>query len=250
MESLFKLPPNISINKILLGAFVLPWYYREQLLRCLAYPLFFLILVTIAALNLEPENSPGFIVWLAMSYALFYAIYAINIHRLVILGPHSIPPRGIKMWTNRELQYIFLFLFLCFLFTMIYLVSQLLYIVFFHPSLNGLSFTPNIIEQGLLSLPGLYLCARFALVLNACAIDKEADFKQSWDVTKGNAWNMVIIMLSFPIIVLLFSQFLPLGEDFYQISWLKALFLLSLINFLLIVQITALSLFYRELNQK
>lgn len=93
---------------------------------------------------------------------------------------------------------------------------------------------------------GTCLFARVALVLPATAIDAHTTPFMAWRQTSGNGWRMVVVIAILPWSFRYVYYFLA-GEE---PGVVRVILLTALTTVLLAVEITALSLSYRELSRE
>lgn len=104
--------------------------------------------------------------------------------------------------------------------------------------LDDIGFWIKLLSKGL----SLYVLGRISLVFPATAIDKKVSLKWSWVITRGNAWSMFVIVALFPLPFSLLINFIW-SENATEIE--NAV--LSVASFfVLVIEIFALSLTYRE----
>nr|WP_320167325.1 hypothetical protein [uncultured Methylophaga sp.] len=94
----------MEFKKIVAGALYYVAFYKKELAKALLIPFLFLIALDATGfLNLDQgfSNLVGFL-------AIFVqVIFAIIVHRIVLMGPDAVSKWGISSWTKRE-TYFFL----------------------------------------------------------------------------------------------------------------------------------------------
>ena len=179
-------------SKVFLGAFGYVYEYRHALLKALSVP-FILLLILDSTAFFERSTAVGILIFvLAIGVQ---TIFAINTHRVILLGPDSIPPWGIYKWSKRET------LFIVHIFGLMLIMVPVLL----------LAFIPYI--GWLVALCGMFWVAgRFSLVFPGIAIDQGVSFGESWKLTEKYQLLMFLVVIVFPIIVsipVFLLQFLP-----------------------------------------
>jgi len=213
----------MDFKKVVFGAFYIVNGYRASLAKALAIPFcFYLAIEGCAYLEL-----PDVISWLlAVLSWIVYAVIAITTHRVVLLGPNSVPKWGITSWSKRETYFIFHVL-------AIGLITM------------GVSLLGLIPVVGLIAalLASCWLLPRFSLVFPGIAVDKGVTLKLSWELTKNYQLHMFLIVILFPILLsiptLLFAL-VPYGSFLSSVC----------AAFVIVVEIAALSLTYQQITSE
>ncbi len=93
------------------------------------------------------------------------------------------------------------------------------------------------------TIPSAYVLGRLSPVFPATAIDQNESLKSAWDMTRGNGWRMLIVVGLLPwIIGVATSLLLRTGASIIEVTVITVLTYL-----LLVVEVVALSLAYKEL---
>jgi hypothetical protein len=90
----------------------------------------------------------------------------------------------------------------------------------------------------------LYLSARFVLVFPATAMGDKASFREAWELTAGNGWRVLVLMVLVPFMYCLIAMILAilLPERLF-------IALLSIVGvFFALVGVVAVSLAYKKLK--
>lgn len=170
---------------------------RSALARVLVIPVALKLAIS-AALAMKPTITASII--LIIPWIMVHTVFAIAIHRVILLGPESISRGGIYVWTERETR------FAVRLAALIILVV----IIFFSP-----------LALGFLALPFLFFvlalaAPRLALVFPAIATGKTLEFNTAWDLSKDYWLTLFLIGIFIPILILLpnsILQELPYGSS-------------------------------------
>ncbi len=130
-------------------------------------------------------DTPALIDWILYPFAwAIYAIFSIATHRMVLLGPESVPKWGITSWSKRETYFILhavgigLLLFPLALLGMIPIIGSVVAVTIY-----------------------LWLLGRLSLVFPGIAIDKGVTFKLSWDLTANYQISILLVILVPPLIL-------------------------------------------------
>lgn len=162
---------------------------RAELCRALAIPSFALILIISIG---YPNSELGLTaIFLGILEFVIYTLIAVTTHRLILLGPGSVPKWGLRKITKRELKFI---LYTLGLFLMLILPAQLILIPY---------------AGWILAILGMcYLLGRFSLIFPAIATDKKWSFQKSWRATQPHQIMMIVIVFIFPVIIAIPETFL------------------------------------------
>lgn len=200
------------------------YQYRRELLQALLWPL--LAFIVIDYLTPEEPDSP---LWggLLLVTFIIQVLVAITVHRIVLLGPGSVPRWGTAGWGRRELRYA------------LHAIGLLLIII----PVAALAVIPVI--GGLLAIAAVtWVVARLGLVFPAIATDQEFSYKDSWQLTANHQPLVLLVMVVNTVVLALLPALLP---RIFPISSL-----LSLV--MVVLQIGLLSMVYQfivnESNQK
>lgn len=155
---------HMEIKKIILGAFGYIFQYKRELSKALLIPFVIYVALDFSAL-IKPNPVEAFLI--AVLSIGIQTIFAITTHRMVLLGPTSVPKWGIYTWSKRET------------FFTLHIIGLGIIII----PIAFLSFIPTI---GIIIAIALicWLLGRLSLVFPAIAIDQGVSFKYSWELTK------------------------------------------------------------------
>lgn len=210
----------MSPKLVLAGALIFVWEQKKVFAKALLLP-FLLYLAIDLVINFSPASN-----WLLALSPISLAIHtivAITTHRLILLGPESVPEWGIKSWTKRETFF-------------------LLHLVLVGSMIIPLALLQLIPILGGIAAIGIYcwLLGRVSLVFPGIAVDKGYTIPYSWAATENFQKEMVVIVILFPITIGLPTAILSLLP--------YTSILVSAVSLLLnVFTIAALSLAYREI---
>lgn len=215
------------------------------MLYALAVPLALMIVLDklLSLSNLEQLKWPIEIISMAI-----YVLFAITCHRLVLIGDQSVPKYGLLKWTQRETQ----FFGWCLVLMLAFIVPWLIFFMFFFNSFllapaMGLveSDSGRIMIVSLSFLPSLYIVSRLGVLYPATAVERPADMKWAWNLSKNNGWRLTFVIGLLPWVSYFLVGFL-LREN---ATWVEE-FIVLLISFIfLAVEIVALSFSYKHLTK-
>lgn len=128
-----------------------------------------------------------------------YTGLAISVHRLLLNAEQP----AMRYWRMREIRFIGWVLFIVFFYTLIF--SGLGGLISILGGAQYELFRSNWTAKGtlifmLLSLPGAYICARYAMLLPATALDKKPSLAWTWGLTKGNGLKLAILLWIIPFV--------------------------------------------------
>jgi hypothetical protein len=238
---------ELSLRKVIWGAFSLSWQHRVSLFRVTAFPLLALIG---ASLLWE------FLAWNAGYLAQWapYGIYlaaiswlAVTVHRLVLLDEAS---AGIHFKASSWKRVAVYVLALAAIGVMFLAVKFLLFNVI------GLATGINYVPVGTVpklaarlwlnwgsTIVALLVISRFVLVLPSVAVDRGHAFKDSWRNARGNSWRLAVVYGGLPWALGGFSWLLYRDGG----SNIELALVVILGCLLAVVEIVALSLSYAAL---
>lgn len=225
--------------------------YREQfpaLLRVIALPALAYAVMSYLQYDLTPENIVQWmLIFAAQGFPLTLA--AISCHRVLLLGSESVPSLGATGATARDWQFIGMA-------TALFVITNLLLqvpVIFTFLSL-GL-FKPDLIPPDrvsmlaigrIASLPAIYVACRLSICLPAIAVDRRLSLRQSWTLTRGLGWRLLLLIGVAPYLLRFIQQLLaaafPTNIDYMIVQQ-------SLFWLLLPLEIAMLSICYRRLSK-
>lgn len=172
-----------------------------------------------------------------------YAVFATVVHRVVLLGEHSLPNRWGIFWTERETRFTGWLFGIWLLFAALALPGALIRLLF-SPGEDGMdvSWIGTILSYILVA----YFYGRFGLVMPATAVDRRSDFKQAWAMSRGKGM-MIAMALVLPAMILIpveWALYGTLNESLWPIADLIWL-VIALPVF--VIEIAIISLAYSKL---
>jgi hypothetical protein len=236
----------LPVGKVVLGAFLTPWWKRRAFLRSLAVPLAALAALTLAWYAMG-EGLPVYAGWgVCLLYWLLVTSFAVRCHRLVLLERQPEAMEWKLEWSRRD--------------TMFFLWSGAVWFIYGAVWLAGVTLSLNVavnIWQAArgpgevfewlslaCKLPALYVFARLCLALPAIAVDGDPGLKSAWRLTRGNGWRLMIVVGVLPWAISEVVSLLYRGDA--TAIETGALTVLGIALFA--VEIAALSISYRELT--
>ena len=208
----------MGFKEVTLAAIGYVILYKRPLAKALLVPFVLFMLLDVTEL-FEPNLLVSIVT--GVLALMVQTVFAITTHRMILLGPNSVPEWGLFKWSKRE--------------------------TFFALHVIGLGLTMvPIALLGLIPIVGLaiaigtmcWVFARLSLVFPAIAIDQGVSFKLSWDLTKNRQLLMFLVVVVFPLALMIPANLL---------SFLPYSFLLTslLATFATVFMVAALSVSYR-----
>jgi len=208
----------MEFKKIIAAALYYIYKYRKNLIKALAWPFAALIAINLISYY-EIFSTNGIVEGLIT--ILVQSIFAITTHRIVLLGPESIPEWGLTSWTKREIFYLLH-------------VFGLVLISIPVSMLGSIPIMGSVIAVVIIFWFGGRLC----LVFPGIAVDNGVSFEESWNLTKNYKLLMFLVVIAFPLLITLPSialSFIPYGGSISII----------LSTLIIVFEVAALSMVYQ-----
>lgn len=234
-----KISPLVMIWSAITGS----WIHRRSVLAAIALPVLLMFLVAYAPYLFDEELSTMGTLLMILIYVLFFSLFAVTCHRLV-LAPAPLRPLKID-WHGRILRFTGYMLVLYTLVMIINLAVSIIYMNTMQFVASGESSSSSWLMD-LFSIPALYVLARLSLVFPATAIDQRTSLQWSWNKTRGNGWRIFLVVGLFPWIMGL----LIWGISREEASFVEMALLYIMTIFSLAVGIFALSLTYQAFMEQ
>jgi len=180
----------MEFQKVISGAFYYVLKYKLQLAKALAVP--FVAFLAIDAIYVPELNDLASWV-LGFLSILLQSLIAITTHRIVLLGPASVPTWGIRSFSKRE----FFFVLHVFGLTAVTIPVALI----------GVTSVVGLVAAVILMC---WLVGRLSLVFPGIATDKGVTFKVSWKLTQNYQGLMSMVVVLFPLMLSIPSLLLQL----------------------------------------
>ena len=182
---------------------------------------------------------------LAFLKLLPLTLFAISFHRLILLGEEAVPRYGLWRWGRRETRFLgwtlggalpYLLCLLC--------IRAVFVLTDFASLVNpDTAFGEYAVDAFIfaLSLPGLYVLNRLAVLLPATATGNSLGLKGAWRLTAANGWRLTLATMLVPVLVQRVSVL--------EMSFPGRDYLLALVNYLVLaLGIVIVSLSYKHLE--
>jgi len=226
---------RLPIKRVITEAASNCWGLRRVLAQVMALPVLVYFALCIIRVQLYPKDS--LIAVMLSCVAMMLA--AVACHRVLLLGPISVPRFGLTRLSKREFNFMAAAILIWATTTVVHGVFNRL------ADEVGLRFEPWEPWQLVAWLPGFYLMARLSLILPAIAIDAPIRIRDLWRLSDGNGIALSILVASIPWLIRLGEwglgqTLLPRVETFVS-PLLYVLFLP--------LEVSLLSMSYRQLTQ-
>jgi hypothetical protein len=237
--------PRLDIGKVLMGAFLVPCWHRRSFLRALGIPLALLATLTLTW-HYAGRDLPAAAGWaVCVVWVVFFTLFAVTCHRLVLLDAEAVSKRLRPEWSRREMLFllwlagVWFIAAAAFMFVMTIAANVSLWTL--GPDQDWLDWLTYLAK-----IPAAYLFARLCMVFPATALDRRADWRWAWQLTRNNGWRLFVVVAILPWAI---SQLLAL---LYRAeATVIETILLSVTGIALFaVEIAAISLSYRELTRE
>lgn len=233
-------PPKLDVVRVLLAAAVAPFFHKRTLI-VFALPV---LAIQLANGFLGPSLA------LELMGMIAAMVLTVACHRVFVLGPNAVSGYGFKWWAARVARF-FGAAFVISLITLVVAIPALFTLLLGAPAEElaaGSAVVPVWTQAAalLLGLPALYVFGRLSLVLPAVAtVDGPDDLGGAWSLSSGNGLRVLLVIG--PLLALynlLVSALLVSESPPVQTAVTLVLF------YVLLVQVAALSMAYRELKQQ
>lgn len=210
----------MSIKQVIREAFGYLLEYKHVLLKVLLIPI---VVIFTAEAVLQQGSSYGLLLLLIFICLCMYALIALNTHRVILLGSHSVSGWGVSIPKKRELYFLLHFI-------------GLLLIQFLAAFLSVIPVIGIIAAMGIIAI----VAVRLALVLPAIATDEYISFYDAWMIGKGHQLVLIAIFL-IPIIAGVVIGFINQLNGAYALA-------VCLSIFSLVFTIAMLSVAYKSIR--
>jgi hypothetical protein len=172
------------------------WGLRRELLAVMIIPIAAFVAIDVGALVLDMKGTVAqYAHWAC--YLVVSALAAISCHRVLLLGPVSVPKFGVGQLGTRELRFIAALLFLCLIPRILQPLTDLVL-----TSTTGIGDSEGERRSLILTiiswLPGSYFFARLAFMLPSIAVDARVRLTEAWHLSSANGWRLTLLIVLIP----------------------------------------------------
>jgi len=168
-------------------------------------------------------------------YSIIFTLFAVTVHRVILLGKQSVPDLGVLSYSSREWKFIWWSIIIGIYFILVALVFAFPISMLFSHSYLGFILVLSM-------TPAFYIFARLSMLFPAIAIEKKVGWDWAFKTTKNNGWRLVVIVGVIPIAVSFPASLL------FDINIFLDAILIFFNLILLVFEITALSISFRYLS--
>jgi hypothetical protein len=212
---------------------------------------FLLMLALVGAWYFSHTGLPPGFQWVyAAAYYFLLVLFVVNCHRVVLLNSQHTNEWAVPKWSWRETRFlgwtacIWIIAVVCGMVVSIIVLTIIGNIMprFLGPE-NLKSSTLTLISGYFVKIIYIYIFARLCLMFPSIAVDKILSFQQAIKLSRGNGWRLAIVVSVIPLAIQIITNMVYRddGSAWEYMLWL------TITSALLTVEITALSLSYREL---
>lgn len=175
---------KVTIRRILTGALATVLTAAPRLGYALAIPA--VVFVALSFVPRQDEISVPIFMLTGIITLTMHTIVAVTAHRIIILGPTSVPIWGLNRWSMRETQFLLSLLTLGFGVVMLVSVGLIL------PQPVGIALAISI---------AIVVVSCLSLVFPSIAVGQPLTFKKAWALAQGNIFPLVVCVWLFPIAI-------------------------------------------------
>lgn len=169
-------------------------HYRKNIVKSLLVPVVLVMIIDLLSYFIPDE-------WTLVGWALFavivlfYAVMAVTVHRLLILGPESVPEWGLPGLSARELRFASYVLGIM-LIAWVVKLPMLLVVLLPAEKFDYLGIVSGFLF--LWSMVAGFIVARFLLVFPGTAVDRDPSLKGSWSMTRPHVLMIFLVGVVVP----------------------------------------------------
>lgn len=178
----------ISPKKVIVGALASVLAELPTLVKALALP--GAIFLVLKFLPVE-EITPWVAVMFGLASLLLHTVFAITTHRIVMLGPDSVPEWGLRSWSKRETRF----------------VGYLLILVLMLSVLVAFALATQPIGPFILMVVAIIGGCTLSLVFPAIALEEDFTLGDAWRMAQGHIGSLIVCigLFSFVLSMLTFA---------------------------------------------
>lgn len=194
------------------------------------------------------ETSLWFDLGILAAQGILYALVAINVHRIALLGDDAVPTWGIVSWSMRESRFLG-WLVLIYAAMLGFILIPMIVLMLIGSWSGGASTIAFFAGLGMIAVyfSAVYIFCRLMMMFPATAVDRKPSLKWSWRLTEANGWRIFVATAFFPGLIfgligaLLGIALFSVGQTYTNLAFLP----LSLVG--MVWTIAILSFSYRYL---
>ena len=243
---------KLPVIQVIREAFDVVWLAKRHLLIALIPSVFLYYLTVILIRLVAPAVDQSNIISMFWAYisiiALIpvYTIFAVTIHRLVLLGPGSVPWYGQFPFSKRELKFGLYVFGTWVAFYIVFALCMSLIGTILADSMEETFKSEGILKVlvfAALLAPAVYVFSRVSLGFPAIATDNYVGWKQIWMMSQGNSLRLFVCTMTIPWIYKRITDYLP-DSDYFVVD----LFYLVMWLITVVVEIAIVSISYKYIS--
>lgn len=148
------------------------------------------------------ETSLWFDFGILAAQGILYALVAINVHRIALLGDDAVPTWGIVSWSMRESRFLG-WLILIYVAMMGFILIPMIVLMLIGSWAGGASLIAIFAGLGMIAVyfAAVYSFCRLMMMFPATAMDRKPNLKWSWRLTEANGWRIFLATTFFPALI-------------------------------------------------
>lgn len=235
--------PNLPVFSIVFRAYGAVFRHLGAILRASLLPTLILLVIGAIEAALPGDGTVQRVVFWLIG-APFSAVMIAAYHRIVLLGPDALNNPWCLYWTPRETGFLGWMLLLQ---VMAAVLGFALSVVALMAPETVFGFRVPWLEALFVGGITAYVISRFSMVLPATALGKRVILSNSWYLTAGNGVRLVVA-LALPLAICLAASYAIFKLIAMLTPFLAIVLIWPFLLFSFAVEIAALSLSYRFLN--
>ena len=245
--------PLLPIRKTIREAIFIVWDNRYLLVPLLMIPAILLVMINLFFEQIGEDNGLTRLSFDVSYYAVF-TLFAIPIHRMILVGEVNNLGSRILTWKIRETRFFIWSLIILYLPVFIAGIVFTPIVVFWDTIYHSdLTFFLVLVFCAAVIFLGLYLLARISLIFPTIAIDySSVDIVYIWHISRRNGWSLAVVIMLFPVILgigigFTFNHLFPLAYHPPMVRHGIVSFFYVLIG---ILEVAVLSVSFRRLSSR
>ncbi len=230
---------KISIFKIIVNSFIIPWNNLSFYSQVLAIPVLVLVAIWSVWVIILPtgQASGSFFIFI---YFIAFTYLAITCHKLILTESKSL--KEIVAINIQQMFLFFMFAFIVYIMSFLikFIIITICLNVFLDPLSNGMGLET---AEYIAYLPSMYIVGRLCIIFPAIALGYNPGLRWAWKTSRNNHLHILFIVAIFPWVLQFFISVI------YRLNaTLIEQVIIALLSYLsAIIGVFAISLIYKEL---
>jgi hypothetical protein len=139
------------------------------------------------ALNFLPneEITIGIAILLAVASLVLHTVFAITTHRIIMLGPDSVPEWGLRSWSSRETRF----------------AGYVLSLVMMLGALIAIAMATQPVGPVIVMVVAVVGGCSLSLIFPAVALEEEFTLADAWRMAQGHISSLILCIWLFPFLL-------------------------------------------------